>query len=61
MTIVGSLLSDTDINNVDQLMQHELDTEFHPTDLNEPAKNLAIPGKNIRKKTVERKIRSSLI
>ncbi|VEB33325.1 Homologous to SidE substrate of Dot/Icm secretion system [Legionella sainthelensi] len=51
MTIVGSLLSDTDINNVDQLMQHELDTEFHPTDLNEPAKKLGDTWeKNIRKK-----------
>ncbi|KTD66610.1 hypothetical protein Lsan_0555 [Legionella santicrucis] len=51
MAIVGSLLNDTDINNIDQLMQHEKDTEFHPTDLNEPAKKLGDTWeKTIRKK-----------
>ncbi|KTC86225.1 hypothetical protein Lcin_1685 [Legionella cincinnatiensis] len=32
MAIVGSLLNNTDINNIDRLMQHEKDTEFHSTD-----------------------------
>ncbi|KTC87099.1 hypothetical protein Lcin_1618, partial [Legionella cincinnatiensis] len=40
MAIVGSLLNDTDINNIDRLMQHEKDTEFHPTDPKDPAKKL---------------------
>ncbi|WP_115703415.1 SidE phosphodiesterase domain-containing protein [Legionella sainthelensi] len=40
MAIVGSLLDDTDINNIDRLMQHENDTEFHPTDPKDPAKKL---------------------
>ncbi|HCU5991914.1 TPA: T4SS effector NAD-dependent ubiquitin ligase SdeA [Legionella pneumophila] len=31
MAIVGSLLNDTDIGNIDTLMQHEKDTEFHST------------------------------
>ncbi|ARB92352.1 SidE phosphodiesterase domain-containing protein [Legionella longbeachae] len=40
MAIVGSLLNDTDIENIDRLMQHEKDTEFHPTDPKDPAKKL---------------------
>ncbi|KTD66612.1 hypothetical protein Lsan_0557 [Legionella santicrucis] len=40
MAIVGSMLNDTDINNIDRLMQHENDTEFHPTDPKDPAKKL---------------------
>ncbi|KTD63773.1 hypothetical protein Lsan_1206 [Legionella santicrucis] len=32
MAVVGSLLNNTDINNIDRLMQHEKDTEFHSTD-----------------------------
>ncbi|HBD7398283.1 SidE phosphodiesterase domain-containing protein [Legionella longbeachae] len=51
MAIVGSLLNDKDINNIDQLMQHEKDTEFHPADLHDPAKNLGDTWeKSIRKK-----------
>ncbi|KTC91866.1 SidE phosphodiesterase domain-containing protein [Legionella cincinnatiensis] len=50
MSIVGSLLNDTDINNIDQLMQHEKDTEFHPTDLNEPAKKLGDTWEKIIRK-----------
>ncbi|KTD13208.1 hypothetical protein Lgra_0930, partial [Legionella gratiana] len=40
MAVVGSLLNDTDINNIDRLMLHEKDTEFHPTDPKDPAKKL---------------------
>ncbi|MCZ4739161.1 hypothetical protein O6E59_15650, partial [Legionella pneumophila] len=29
MAVVGSLLNDTDIGNIDTLMRHEKDTEFH--------------------------------
>ncbi|CZH57155.1 TPA: NAD-dependent ubiquitin ligase [Legionella pneumophila] len=32
MAVVGSLLNDTDIGNIDTLMRHERDTEFHATD-----------------------------
>ncbi|WP_061638155.1 SidE phosphodiesterase domain-containing protein, partial [Legionella pneumophila] len=32
MAVVGSLLNDTDIKNIDTLMRHEKDTEFHSTD-----------------------------
>ncbi|HHT9953156.1 TPA: T4SS effector NAD-dependent ubiquitin ligase SdeA, partial [Legionella pneumophila] len=32
MAVVGSLLNDTDIGNIDTLMRHERDTEFHSTD-----------------------------
>lgn len=32
MAIVGSLLNDTDIRNIDTLMQHERNTEFNSTD-----------------------------
>ncbi|HHL3493901.1 TPA: SidE phosphodiesterase domain-containing protein [Legionella pneumophila] len=32
MAVVGSLLNDTDIKNIDALMRHEKDTEFHSTD-----------------------------
>ncbi|HAT1867929.1 T4SS effector NAD-dependent ubiquitin ligase SidE [Legionella pneumophila] len=32
MAVVGSLLNDTDIRNIDTLMQHERNTEFHSTD-----------------------------
>ncbi|ARB93178.1 SidE phosphodiesterase domain-containing protein [Legionella longbeachae] len=32
MAVVGSLLNEADINNIDRLMQHEKDTEFHSTD-----------------------------
>ncbi|KTD56891.1 hypothetical protein Lsai_1868 [Legionella sainthelensi] len=32
MAVVGSLLNNTDVNNIDRLMQHEKDTEFHSTD-----------------------------
>ncbi|MCZ4751355.1 T4SS effector NAD-dependent ubiquitin ligase SdeA, partial [Legionella pneumophila] len=31
MAVVGSLLNDTDIGNIDTLMRHEKDTEFHST------------------------------
>ncbi|HAT8635679.1 TPA: NAD-dependent ubiquitin ligase [Legionella pneumophila] len=31
MAVVGSLLNDTDIGNIDALMRHERDTEFHST------------------------------
>ncbi|HAT7890760.1 TPA: NAD-dependent ubiquitin ligase [Legionella pneumophila] len=31
MAVVGSLLNDTDIGNIDTLMRHENDTEFHAT------------------------------
>ncbi|HBB7077119.1 T4SS effector NAD-dependent ubiquitin ligase SdeA [Legionella pneumophila serogroup 1] len=31
MAVVGSLLNDTDIGNIDTLMRHERDTEFHST------------------------------
>ncbi|HAT8712568.1 TPA: NAD-dependent ubiquitin ligase, partial [Legionella pneumophila] len=31
MAVVGSLLNDTDIKNIDTLIQHEKDTEFHST------------------------------
>lgn len=40
MAIVGSQLNNTDMNNIDQLMQHEQDTAFHPTDQKEPAKKI---------------------
>ncbi|KTC91865.1 SidE protein, partial [Legionella cincinnatiensis] len=46
MAIVGSLLNSTDIKNIDQLMNHEKDTEFHPTDPNEPAKKLGETWEN---------------
>ncbi|HAT7890757.1 TPA: Dot/Icm T4SS effector SdeC/LaiC [Legionella pneumophila] len=32
MAVVGSLLNDTDVKNIDTLMRHEKDTEFHSTD-----------------------------
>ncbi|MDW9037394.1 septation initiation protein, partial [Legionella pneumophila subsp. fraseri] len=32
MAVVGSLLNDTDMGNIDTLMRHEKDTEFHSTD-----------------------------
>ncbi|WP_278043228.1 SidE phosphodiesterase domain-containing protein, partial [Legionella gratiana] len=32
MAIIGSLLNDSDINNIDKLMHHEKNTEFHSTD-----------------------------
>ncbi|HBD9373169.1 TPA: NAD-dependent ubiquitin ligase [Legionella pneumophila] len=32
MAVVGSLLNDTDIGNIDTLMRHERDTEFHSTE-----------------------------
>ncbi|HAU2258573.1 TPA: Dot/Icm T4SS effector SdeC/LaiC [Legionella pneumophila] len=32
MAVVGSLLNDTDIKNIDTLMRHEKNTEFHSTD-----------------------------
>ncbi|HAU1295124.1 TPA: NAD-dependent ubiquitin ligase [Legionella pneumophila] len=32
MAVVGALLNDTDIKNIDTLMRHEKDTEFHSTD-----------------------------
>ncbi|HGF1528076.1 TPA: Dot/Icm T4SS effector SdeC/LaiC [Legionella pneumophila] len=32
MAVVGSLLNDTDAKNIDTLMRHEKDTEFHSTD-----------------------------
>ncbi|AOW51384.1 TPA: T4SS effector NAD-dependent ubiquitin ligase SdeA [Legionella pneumophila subsp. pneumophila] len=31
MAVVGSLLNDTDMGNIDTLMRHEKDTEFHST------------------------------
>ncbi len=31
MAVVGSLLNDNDIGNIDTLMRHEKDTEFHST------------------------------
>ncbi|MFO8702928.1 T4SS effector NAD-dependent ubiquitin ligase SdeA, partial [Legionella pneumophila serogroup 2] len=31
MAVVGSLLNDTDMGNIDTLMRHEKDTEFHAT------------------------------
>ncbi|KTD66611.1 SidE protein [Legionella santicrucis] len=50
MAIVGSLLNSTDIKNIDQLMKHEIDTEFHPTDPNEPAKKLGETWENTIRK-----------
>ncbi|MCH9114490.1 SidE phosphodiesterase domain-containing protein [Legionella pneumophila] len=32
MAVVGSLLNDTDMGNIDTLMRHEKDTEFHSTE-----------------------------
>ncbi|HAU0829687.1 TPA: Dot/Icm T4SS effector SdeC/LaiC [Legionella pneumophila] len=32
MAVVGSLLNDIDVKNIDTLMRHEKDTEFHSTD-----------------------------
>ncbi|HBB7077120.1 SidE phosphodiesterase domain-containing protein [Legionella pneumophila serogroup 1] len=32
MAVVGSLLNDTDMRNIDTLMRHEKDTEFHSTE-----------------------------
>ncbi|WP_238584447.1 SidE phosphodiesterase domain-containing protein, partial [Legionella gratiana] len=56
MSVVGSLLHDTDINNIDKLMQHEKDTEFHPTDSNEPVKKLGDTwDKTIRQKNSREK------
>ncbi|WP_115711424.1 SidE phosphodiesterase domain-containing protein [Legionella sainthelensi] len=46
MAIVGSLLNSTDIKNIDQLMKHEKDTEFHPTAPNEPPKKLGDTWEN---------------
>lgn len=60
MAIVGSLLNSTDIKNIDRLMKHEIDTEFHPTDPNEPAKKLEKPGK-IQSEKVAEYSRSKLI
>ncbi|HBD7397249.1 SidE phosphodiesterase domain-containing protein [Legionella longbeachae] len=36
MAIVGSLLNDTDMNNIDRLMEHEKNTDFHSTDPKAP-------------------------
>ncbi|QEY50411.1 SidE phosphodiesterase domain-containing protein [Legionella longbeachae] len=50
MAIVGSLLNSTDIKNIDRLMKHEIDTEFHPTDPNEPAKKIGETWENTIRK-----------
>ncbi|KTC86223.1 SidE phosphodiesterase domain-containing protein [Legionella cincinnatiensis] len=46
MAIVGSLLNDTDMNNIDRLMQHEKNTEFHSTDPKAPLVKLGDTWEN---------------
>ncbi|HHW4967293.1 TPA: SidE phosphodiesterase domain-containing protein, partial [Legionella pneumophila] len=69
MAIVGSLLNDKDISNIDKLMEHEKNTEFHETG-EEPvsrraigkewSENYRVDEKNIRK-TPEHSIKMALI
>ncbi|HAT1657934.1 TPA: NAD-dependent ubiquitin ligase [Legionella pneumophila] len=69
MAIVGSLLNDKDISNIDKLMEHEKNTEFHETG-EEPvsrraigkewSENYRVDEQNIRK-TPEHSIKMALI
>ncbi|HAT1847709.1 TPA: SidE phosphodiesterase domain-containing protein [Legionella pneumophila] len=69
MAIVGSLLNDKDISNIDKLMEHEKNTEFHETG-EEPVsrraigkewlENYRVDDQNIRE-TTEHSIKMALI
>ncbi|KTD06697.1 Dot/Icm substrate SidE [Legionella gratiana] len=55
MAIVGSLLNDNDMNNIDRLMQHERNTLFHSTDPKAPLVKLGETWeKTIRHKSSDR-------
>ncbi|HAT6973468.1 TPA: NAD-dependent ubiquitin ligase, partial [Legionella pneumophila] len=69
MAIVGSLLNDKDISNIDKLMEHEKNTEFHETG-EEPVSRRAIGkewaenyriDKHNQRKTPEHSIKMALI